>query len=269
MNEDHVAFHEIVTLLGWRDSSNMGPKVTFGLTSRASLEHFDKATRRRGKRAGQRYQASLAPVVTSEVRAALELWFAGANWAHQDGARVVFTVDTDGLDTFKYLTTKDSNHGTPSVLWLTLVQVDEDETAVNQRQADNVETILAPGGAGGGGIVDPDAEIKPPGPDHGGTVVITNPTGNEDPRPEPEKPKGGPHSKRAAMLCQEDEFQWYVSELEDRDGKSSVDECDAYLKRICGIESKVELDHSDRAYDTFTQSVLRPYIRWGGNAPRD
>ena len=219
MNEQHVAFHDIVTLIGWTDSSAQGAKVKFALADRGALAHFDTATRRRGKRAGQRYAAAIS-TLDGEPLMGLELWFAGANWAHQDGARAAFTVED--LDFFRGLSCRDQKPDEAFSCWLTLVEVGDDETPVDQAKAELVEEPEAP------------------------------------PR------KGGPRSKNAARLCHDDEFQWYVSEQDGLDDKASVTEADAYLKRIVGIGSKIDLDYDDEAWARLETKVKSPFLLWAG-----
>lgn len=53
---------------------------------------------------------------------------------------------------------------------------------------------------------------------------------------EPEKPKGGPLARRAAMLCSERGFQVFLQVATAEEAKEEV-------RRRCGVESRAELDH--------------------------
>jgi hypothetical protein len=220
-----IAFHELVTIKSWADSSSRGPSIKVALPSRDSLLAFEKITKRAGKRAGQRFasiwQRNEGPD-SSEPRN-IELWFAGANWAHQDGASVKFSLDEDGFDWFKSGLMPMMDGDEPAEYWLTLVQIDEDEKPINQKKAEVLEEL-----------------------------------------------KGGPKSKRVAMLCQQADFQDYVAyrinsaqvggeRIPDVDPKAA----DAWVKGICGIKSKVELDHNEDAWAMFQSRIMSPFIRWG------
>ncbi len=253
ITEEHAAFHEMVTLLSWQSTSRAGYKFKLGLPSRAELAHFDQATRRSGKRAGQRYVATLTETEEATLLppTTMRLWFSGANWAHQEGARVTFTTDEEGFEAIRAYNPKDSNLGTPAVFWLTLVQVDEDELPINQVAQTRLEVALGDAGPAG--------PVNEPG------VVSGVPLAP----PEPDKPKGGPRSKQVAMTCQETEFQYYVGEQEGYD-KATFAQADAYVKRIVGFTSKVELDQGDRGdaiWQAFITKIRRPYFEWAGNGP--
>lgn len=141
ITEAMAAFHGLVTLISWKDSSAQGPRLSFHLgDGRAELDHFDRVTRRSSKRAGQVYQAVATP--DTHDAHSLELWFCGANWSHQDGARVTFAVTEEELAWWKQLTPRDVNDDKPTRLWLTLVQVGADGKPVNQAQADRVEQAM-------------------------------------------------------------------------------------------------------------------------------
>lgn len=237
MNEAVVAFHEIVTFLGWKDSSRSGPKLTFALDSRNALNHFDKATKRRGKKAGQRYtavlQASNDDGEPIEQPFQVDLWFAGANWAHQEGAKVAFTITDDDLSAILATGWNPRDHGGLAArLWLTLVQLDEDETPINQVAQEKLEAGMA----------------------------------------EPERRKGGPNCAAAAILAGDDEFQWYVSERLDEDRgiglargnageKATTNEADAFIKQVCGVTSKIDFDFNPEAWDKFVQ-LKRRFQEW-------
>ena len=69
-----------------------------------------------------------------------------------------------------------------------------------------------------------------------------------------EERKGGNLARRAAMLCQERGFQTF-SETE------TIDEAASWLRERCGVESRAELDHDERAAAAF-ESVDGRYRRW-------
>lgn len=214
-----IAFHELVTIKSWADSSTRGPSIKVGLPSRDALAVFEKITRRAGKRAGQRYKAVWQDEGTLPPHS-MDLWFAGANWSHQDGASVKFSVHPDDLDIFQDGRLQLERDDKPLPYWLTLVQVDDDEKPIDQQKAEVMEQL-----------------------------------------------KGGPKSKRVAMLCQQADFQQYVAYRVELMGGEPVsitfDEADTWVKDQVGVASKVEFDHNADAWTMFEARVMSPFIRWG------
>lgn len=217
---EHIAFHGHVVFLGWKDSSAQGPRVNLALSDRNELEHFDKVTRRSAKRAGHRYKAAIG--ADDRDLHSTELWFCGANWSHQDGARVSFAVADEDLAYWRGLTSRDQNPDLPSKLWLTLVQVTADEQPVNQVKADRVEVAVQP-------------ELK-----------------------------GGPNSKHVAILVRDEQFRRFLTEKLGLKELADVETADDWIKEVCGIESKVQLDHEETSWLLFRTEVRRPFLEWMG-----
>jgi len=131
-----VAFEGQVTLAKWADSSSSGPKVTFSLLDRDALAPFEKATKRRGKRAGQRYLVILATSLGEPMpEAPDECFLMGAQWTHTAGASVTFTFES--VDYWRRFTSGDQGEGTK--FHITLVEIQSDETPVDQVSQDVFE----------------------------------------------------------------------------------------------------------------------------------
>lgn len=221
-----VAYHGQVTFLSWKDSSAQGPQLRFSLTDRSELEHFDKVTRRSSKRAGQRYKAA---VRTDNMDPHdVELWFCGANWSHQDGARVTFAVTDEELQWWRQLTPRDVNNDFPSRVWLTLVQVDTDEKPIDQVKAEAMAAVELP---------------------------------------QAEPVKGGPNSKHVAQLVADLQFQQFLAAYLGSITPFDRESADEWVKDVCGVESKKEFDHRPSAWDTFRERVRRPFLAWLQGAP--
>ena len=126
---DLVAFHGPVIYLRWTLKSHSDPKIIFSLEDRESLEHFDSATRRRGKKAGQRYRCIWADSDANPKEGPDEAWLWGASWSHVSGATIALAFTFDDwlehvrgwLDGTRY--------------YLTLVEIQEGETPVDQVKA--------------------------------------------------------------------------------------------------------------------------------------
>jgi hypothetical protein len=72
-----------------------------------------------------------------------------------------------------------------------------------------------------------------------------------DPKP---KPKGGPISKAAAMLCQDEKADEYAVIIGHANFKEAI-----YAR--CGISSRSELDHDDFAAERY-EELKGGFIRW-------
>ena len=71
--------------------------------------------------------------------------------------------------------------------------------------------------------------------------------------PEDDKPKGGPYSKEAAMLCQDELANAFAETCGYKDLKHMI-----YSR--CGITSRAQLDHDPDAYAQF-QDIKGQYVR--------
>jgi hypothetical protein len=73
--------------------------------------------------------------------------------------------------------------------------------------------------------------------------------------PEPVEMKGGPLAKLAGMWCNDRYFiEWVKSQ-------SALDP-DAFIKVLCLIDRKRELDHNGSAANLFHEHIRKPYAAW-------
>lgn len=73
--------------------------------------------------------------------------------------------------------------------------------------------------------------------------------------------KGGELAKLAGMFINNPDFQAWVfrgTGLEDY----GVQDADEYIKKMCGIKSKRELDHNPRAAGIFHEQIRKPFSAW-------
>lgn len=68
-----------------------------------------------------------------------------------------------------------------------------------------------------------------------------------------QKPKGGELAKLAGMFCQSVGF-WEFCRADD------ADEARDWILRICGIESRRDLDHNPSAAKIFHERIRKPYM---------
>jgi hypothetical protein len=79
--------------------------------------------------------------------------------------------------------------------------------------------------------------------------------------------KGGAISKNAGILCKDADFQRYLSEIAKvaaEDERVTVDETIAaeYMRTMCEIESRADLDHNRNAQLAYENKVVSPFYRW-------
>lgn len=87
---------------------------------------------------------------------------------------------------------------------------------------------------------------------------------DEQPVQREEKPKGGELARLAGMLCQNPAFQAFVPECSE--GLSSEENAADWIRRVCGIKSRAELDHSTEAAARFHERVRKPFLAGRGAA---
>lgn len=78
--------------------------------------------------------------------------------------------------------------------------------------------------------------------------------------------KGAALSRAAAMMCNGAKFQrWVVSRIGAApDGVSASQHAAQYVRDICGISSRAQLDHNAQAAGLFHEAVRKPFVKWSG-----
>ncbi|TAL89264.1 MAG: hypothetical protein EPN62_08675 [Candidimonas sp.] len=69
-----------------------------------------------------------------------------------------------------------------------------------------------------------------------------------------QKPKGGALARLAGQLCQQSAFQRFAD-------VTSAEEAADWIRHVCGVESRAELDHNAAAAKRFHDEIRRPYLR--------
>ena len=83
--------------------------------------------------------------------------------------------------------------------------------------------------------------------------------------------KGGQQARRAALLCQNVRFGFYLDcrrrQVKGLDyhqlpaGTHSPEDCADFLRHSCGIQSRAELDHNDMAR-AMLERIVADYQHW-------
>lgn len=78
--------------------------------------------------------------------------------------------------------------------------------------------------------------------------------------------KGAALSRAAAMMCNGAKFQrWVVSRIGAApDGVSARQHAAEFVRDVCGIASRAELDHNATAATLFHEAVRKPFVKWSG-----
>lgn len=78
--------------------------------------------------------------------------------------------------------------------------------------------------------------------------------------------KGAALSRAAAMMCNGAKFQrWVISRIGAApDGVSASQHAAQYVRDICGITSRAQLDHNAQAASLFHEAVRKPFVKWSG-----
>lgn len=77
------------------------------------------------------------------------------------------------------------------------------------------------------------------------------------------KPKGGELSKLAGRLCNNPEFWLFLDFLfpDDLEVVESKDMAANSIRRNCGVESRAEIDHNEKAAKKF-HVIRRAWSKW-------
>lgn len=78
--------------------------------------------------------------------------------------------------------------------------------------------------------------------------------------------KGGARARSAGELCGNDRFQeWVVARVGAAPhGVTAQQHAAQFVRDVCGITSRAELDHNAKAAGLFYLAVRKPFIEWSG-----
>ena len=222
--ERYIVFESQVWLNGWIDTSGHGFKITLGLPSRAELDAFDGTMKRRKRKGGQRYHMILTPLTGNiEEVPQHEVQFCGRGWNETKGAHIALHVPDLTDQHWWRIRKAGDQEGECFTGNIILMEIGDDEVIIDQTMRDRAER----------------AELK-----------------------------GGPRSKHVARMLQDLEFQQWLDKvsiyqnLESPFDFSNFEECDALMKDVCGIKSKIEFDNNgDAAWQIWENQFQRPFIQ--------
>jgi hypothetical protein len=78
-----------------------------------------------------------------------------------------------------------------------------------------------------------------------------------------EKPKGGPLAKLAGMLCKDDRFlEYFYQHVNPKGYECSEEGAADYIRAICRVDSRAEIDSNGEAALRFHEYIRLPYMDW-------
>ena len=73
--------------------------------------------------------------------------------------------------------------------------------------------------------------------------------------------KGGAMSQHAGRLCKDPQFLGYLRHIKPgRDWTEQM--AREYVTSVCGISSRRELDHNERAAQRYKSFIVAPFLEW-------
>lgn len=78
--------------------------------------------------------------------------------------------------------------------------------------------------------------------------------------------KGAALSRAAAMMCNGAKFQrWVVSRIGAApNGVSASQHAAQFVRDVCGVTSRAQLDYDATAAALFHEAVRKPFVKWSG-----
>ena len=78
-------------------------------------------------------------------------------------------------------------------------------------------------------------------------------------QPTPEKPKGGELARLAGIWCNEPKFWRWIRTVSAAEIDNDL-QAGAWIRDVCTVDSRAELDHNKEAGDYFHQAIRLPYM---------
>lgn len=217
VSEHEVAAFAQVALHNAESSNAVGYKLTLRLLDEAEYEQFSGITKRKKGKAGGRYRGYFLHVDKNLCTQA-DLIFLGWTMSNSAGAKLRFEMESvNAFDHFRSLPAGEE--------WsLTLVELDDEEKPVDQKQREVVETVKGGPRSQRAGAMCSDPEFQ--------TFVNL-------------------------QLMSRSSFK-----IRKFNGRATPDECAQFIRDKCRISSRAELDHDAAAWDRFTAWVSKPFAIW-------
>ena len=237
-HEDHlpiVAHKGMVELIDASWNLTKGRTVKFRLVDDAAapliVHPFTQFVRRRGNRPGTRFNATFVRYGMEDVFYQGEIMLMSGGNPLGQGMWVSFWLDAEGGDhPFAGCTGRGSDH--PGDMFaVVFVELDDDDEPINQEKRRRLEAVR----------------------------------GN----------RGGALARLAGQWCSNEQFLQYLSEkvqipktTKEQPTSRPVDwwrqddRAARWIRWMCGIESRADLDHNAKAAETFHEKIRLPFMDW-------
>jgi hypothetical protein len=268
-----IAWAGELKLLGasWSDKDGHTLKLKIAAPNEERPNPFKQFTKRRGGRGGTRFHATLAHVQGlkgGDVIYNGQVMLAGWQDSSAGGYTVTFWVEppASGVHPFEaFVRNRDS-------FMAVLIELDEDETPIDQQKRARVEAVHKPDGA-----VHTDGADVHTSPQEGAggfelvraadvPVDALNPDSEElamgiGPIREVRERTPQRLSQAAAWMCQLPMFWRYISEarhtyVDSKDGAAT------WMRAELGVESRRMLDQSDTVARKYHETIRKPFVAW-------
>lgn len=227
-DEAYVAYHGTAYLKGVMDSHATGMRIQIVLSREEDYKAFKEFRKHRKGKAGSGLYNCLTKAPESDVwYGPVELKFLRWAISSVNGAVVTFQIDDEAE-------------------WRRMRGAQAIDQGYEIRQMKPMEFML----------VELDNEGKP--------VNVKQRAKVEAMARKRKWPKGGPQSIRAARLCQDKDFRHWVNFEHNKltnlaDEPPPVDDVAKWMRAICEIDTRAQLDHDPAALRRFEERIVRPY----------
>jgi hypothetical protein len=275
MSEGLIAFQGEVELLNASWDLENGRMVEFRVCGEAygRVHPFKKYQQRRGGRMGSRFKAAFGRVTTGELLMSCEVMLAAWKDSSAVGQSIKFWLDNE-VEMHPFCGCVRRKNGTPGdVFTLVLVELNDDDTPVNQNQRDRAEGQL-PRESGVGvqtGVLEPSATAS--GVQEGaeaGEQADRAPTGAPSGARKAASGGGKPRrfSSSVHLLVTSALYVQFLQETKPTLVKQWTPElARRYTKQVIKVESLSDLDRDPAAVKRFHDEIRRPYERWYRQEP--
>lgn len=222
--EEYVAYHGFAYLKGCSDSHSTGLRLQVRLDHEEDYKSFKEFRKhRKGKAGTGLYNCYSKLDGKEEWYGPVELKFIRWSITSSNGAVITFEMDDkEEWQRMRDGPALDAGYETHqlNMLEFLLIELDQEGKPVNVEQKAKIERMAL----------------------------------------KRKWPKGGAQSKRAARLCQDDDFrEWVVTK--DASVKGDPASLGEWMRKVCDLDTRAQLDHDPAALERFEQLIARPFLR--------
>lgn len=260
---EDVAWIGQVEILNATWSLDTGRSVELRLCGESfdRVHPFKRFQKKRNGHVGTRFKAGFCRTDNAEQVLAMECMLMGWKDSSSIGQSITLWLD-DEVDVHPFAGCTRRKAGTTGDLYeLVLVELNDDESAVNQHQSEGLGTGTGPAGAAPEGPQVPQATGKNPvHPGRSGSGARA-PAGTQGRAPRK-------FSSSVHLLVTSARYVQWLQETKGTLVKKWTSElARQYTKKVIKVESLSDLDRDPAAVKRFHEEIRRPYERWYRQEP--